>query len=225
MHQSNLNSVIILHFLSSVHIIYSSLLSKCHSKLATKKLGPLPLDSWVRDQKLLFILSLTKTGFTSRGEAQFDEAAKTMKVALENGSNIWNGGQFYGPPESNSLQLLNYYFTKHPEDKDRVYISMKGAFSFHPLGPDNSPENIRRSIDTCLKELDGKVFIDSWEPARSDAKVPIETTIETIAEYVKAGKIGGIGLSEVSPSTVRRAHAVHPISSVEVELSMFTTDP
>jgi len=147
-----------------------------------------------------------------------------MKAALNNGSNIWNGGLFYGPPESNSLQLLNYYFTKYPEDKDKVYLSMKGAFSFDPLGPDNSPENIRKSIDTCLKELDGKVFIDSWEPARADPKVPIETTIEAIADYVKAGKIGGIGLSEVSPGTIRRAHAVYPISSVEIELSLFTTD-
>jgi len=147
-----------------------------------------------------------------------------MKAALDNGSNLWNGGQLYGPPESNSLQLLHYYFNKFPEDKDKVYISMKGAFSFHPIGPDNSPANIRKCIDTCLKELDGKVFIDSWESARADPNVPIETTIETIAEYVKAGKIGGIGLSEVSASAIRRAHAVHPISSVEIELSLFTTD-
>jgi pyridoxine 4-dehydrogenase len=148
-----------------------------------------------------------------------------MKAALDNGSNLWNGGEFYGPPNANSLQLLNHYFTKYPEDKDKVYLSMKGAFSFHPLGPNNSPENIRKSIDTCLDVLGNKVFIDNWEPARADPKIPIETTIETIAEYVKAGKIGGIGLSECSASTIRRAHAVHPITSVEVEFSIFTTDP
>ena len=174
---------------------------------------------------LMLAQKLTYLGFTSRGSAQFDEAVKTMKAALNAGSNIWNGGDFYGPPDSNSLQLLNYYFSRYPEDKDKVYLSMKGAFSFHPLGSDNSPENIRKSIDTCLKVLDDKVFIDSWEPARADSNVPIETSITTIAEYVKAGKIGGISLSEVSASTIRRAHAVHPISSVEVELSMFTTDP
>lgn len=148
-----------------------------------------------------------------------------MKAALENGSNFWNGGQFYGPLDANSLQLLSHYFTKYPEDKDKVCLSMKGAFSFHPLGPDNSPENIRKSIDTCLEVLGNKVFIDIWEPGRVDPKVDIETTIEAIAEYVKAGKIGGIGLSECSENTIRRAHAVHPISTVEVELSMFTTDP
>lgn len=148
-----------------------------------------------------------------------------MKAALERGSNLWNGGTFYGPADANSLQLLHHYFITHPEDKDKIYLSMKGAFSFHPLGPDNSPEGVRKSIDTCLSVLDSKVFIDNWEPARTDQNVPIETTIGVIAEYVKAGKIGGIGLSECSANTIRRAHAIHPISTVEVELSLFTTDP
>lgn len=148
-----------------------------------------------------------------------------MKAALESGSNLWNGREFYGPPEANSLQLLHHYFTTHPVDKDKIYLSMKGAFSFNPLGPDNSPEGIRKSIDTCLNVLDGKVFIDNWEPARTDPKVPIETTVGVIAEYVNAGKIGGIGLSECSANTIRRAHAIHPISTVEVEISLFTADP
>ncbi len=152
------------------------------------------------------------------------ELLETLKAALNNGSNFWNGADFYGPPNSNSLQLLHHYFTKYPEDKEKVALCMKGAFTFDPLGPDNSPASIRKSIDTCLHVLDDKVFIDVWEPARADPKVPIETTIETIAEYVKAGKIGGIGLSECNANTIRRAHAVHPISVVEVEMSLFTTD-
>lgn len=148
-----------------------------------------------------------------------------MKAALKNGANFWNGGEFYGPPNANSLQLLHHYFTTYPEDREKVAICMKGAFSFQPLGPDNSPENIQRCIDNCLKVLEGKAFIDIWEPARSDPKVEIETTIEAITEYVKAGKIAGIGLSECNANTIRRAHAVHPISTVEVELSLFSTDP
>ncbi|TAQ89701.1 hypothetical protein B7494_g1994 [Chlorociboria aeruginascens] len=180
-------------------------------KLGNKEVGP---------------IAFGLMGLTARAKpTSYDEAVKTMKAALENGSNLWNGGEFYGPPNANSLQLLNCYFTKYPEDKDRVYLSMKGAFSFEPLGPDNSPENIRRSIDTCLHLLDDKVFIENWEPARADPKVPVETTIKTIAEYVNAGKIGSIGLSECNANTIRRAHAVHPITSVEVELSIFTTDP
>ncbi|KAH8817201.1 aldo/keto reductase [Xylogone sp. PMI_703] len=162
----------------------------------------------------------------TRGSIPSDEAVKCMKTALDKGANFWNGGEFYGPPDANSLQLLNYYFTKYPSDKDKVVICMKGAFTLMPtMKADNSPENIRKSIDNCLKILDDKVFIDIWEPARTDPTVDIEETIAAIAEYVKAGKIGGIGLSECNANTLRRAHAVHPISTVEVELSLFTTDP
>lgn len=57
----------------------------------------------------------------------YDEAVKTMKAALNNGANIWNGGEFYGPPDANSLQLLNYYFTKYPEDKNKVVLNIKGG--------------------------------------------------------------------------------------------------
>ncbi|RDW71666.1 putative aldo-keto reductase-2 [Coleophoma crateriformis] len=164
-------------------------------------------------------------GFTIRPQqTPYSQALKTMKAALDNGANFWNGGDFYGPPNANSLQLLNHYFTQYPEDKERVVLSIKGAFSFHPIGPDNSPENIRKGIDTCLEVLNGKVFVDIWQPSRADPKVEIETTIRAISEYVKAGKIGGIGLSEVNASNIRRAHAVHPITAVEVELSLFTTD-
>jgi pyridoxine 4-dehydrogenase len=148
-----------------------------------------------------------------------------MKAALHAGANLWNGGEFYGPPNANSLHLLNYYFSKYPEDKEKVFLSMKGAFSFDPMGPDNSPENVRKSIDMCLEILDGKIFIDNWEPARTDPKVEVAETIKAIAEYVKAGKIGGIGLSECGAGTIRKAHAVHPISMVETELSLFTMDP
>lgn len=70
--------------------------------------------------------------------------------------------------------------------------------------------------------LDGKAKIDIFECARVDPKVPIETSVKALAELVKEGKIGGIGLSEVNANTIRRAHAVHPIAAVEIELSFFT---
>jgi len=62
-------------------------------------------------------------------------------------------------------------------------------------------------------------------PARIDPDTPVETSIKALAELVKEGKIGGIGLSEVNADTIRKAHAVHPISAVEIELSLFTPDP
>lgn len=147
-----------------------------------------------------------------------------MKRALELGATFWNGGEFYGPPESNSLHLLEYYFRKYPEDADKVTLSIKGCFSLVAGGPDNSPEGVRKSVDNCLSILHGRVPIHIFEPARVDPKVPIEETIKTLAEYVKEGKIGSIGLSEAGSATIRRAHAIHPIAAVELELSLFTPD-
>lgn len=146
-----------------------------------------------------------------------------MKKALDLGANFWNAGEFYGPPEANSLQLLEHYFRKYPEDSKKVVLSVKGCLSL-TTGPDNSSEGVRKSVENCLEKLQGRVPIGIFEPARIDPKVPIEETIKELAEYVKEGKIGGIGLSECSAETIRRAHAVHPISAVEIELSLFSPD-
>lgn len=70
--------------------------------------------------------------------------------------------------------------------------------------------------------LDGTKSIDLFECARLDPKVPIETTVQTLAALIKEGKIGSYGLSEVNAETVRRAHAVHPVAAVEAELSLFS---
>ena len=92
-------------------------------------------------------------------------------------------------------------------------------------GPDGSPEGIRRSVEEGVKVLGGIKTIDVFECARVDPNIPIETSIKALAELVGEGKIGGVGLSEVGASTIRKAHAVHPISAVEIELSLFTPDP
>lgn len=152
----------------------------------------------------------------------YNEAIEVMKAALAHGANLWNGAEFYGTPTANCLHLLNHYFTAYPEDNKKVILSVKGAFS-HASGPDNSPAGIRKSVDNCLEVLDGKVFLDIFLPGRIDMRVPLEETVRTLAEYIKAGKIGGYGLSECSAETIRRAHAVHPISAIEIELSLFAT--
>lgn len=147
-----------------------------------------------------------------------------MKAALDGGSNFWNGGELYGTPELNSLHLLRDYFTKYPDDADKVVISIKGGMKPGALEPDGSRENVQRSINECLRVLDGKKSLDIFECARVDKKVPIEDTISYIAEFVKAGKLGGISLSEVSAQSIRRAAKVHPIACVEVEFSLYSTD-
>lgn len=153
-----------------------------------------------------------------------EQAFAAMKTALATGANFFNGGEFYGPPEYNSLTLLNKYLTKYPGDADKIILSIKGGLGPKTLGPDGSKAGIDRTMGTCLKLLDGKKFLDVFECARVDPKTPIEETIGYLAQYVKDGKLGGICLSECSAATIRRAAKVHKIEGVEVEFSMFSTD-
>ncbi|KAK3384845.1 NADP-dependent oxidoreductase domain-containing protein [Podospora didyma] len=156
------------------------------------------------------------------GGIPLDEAIKPMKTALDNGANFWNAGTLYGPPDANSLHLLKHYFTAYPSDASRIVLSVKGAYNAATHTPDCSPEGIRASVDECLRVLDGTKTIDLFECARVDPKVPIETSIATLAALVREGKIGSYGLSEVNAEHIRRAHAVYPPAAVEVELSLFT---
>ena len=133
-------------------------------------------------------------------------------------------GIHYGTPQANSLHLAKYYFEKYPEDAGKVVLSIKGAYDAK-TGPNGSPEGIRASVEEAVKVLGGTKTIDVFECARGDPNVPIEVSVNVLAELVKEGKIGGIGLSEVGANTIRKAHAVHPVSAVEIELSLFTPDP
>ena len=150
------------------------------------------------------------------------QSFSAMRTALANGANLWNGGEMYGPPERNSCHLLNEYFTKYPEDAEKVVLSIKGGIFGEPV--DWSEENVRRSVEDCLKVLAGKKSIDIFECARVDQNLPIEDTVRVLYGLQKEGKIGGIGLSEASANTIRRAAAVAPIAAVEVELSLWATD-
>jgi pyridoxine 4-dehydrogenase len=144
-----------------------------------------------------------------------------MRAALENGMNFWNGGEFYGTPEYNSLVLLERYFEKYPEDADKVVLSIKGAAGPTGAGPDGSPEGVRRSVDNCLKLLNGRKKLDIFECARRDANTPLEVTLGVLdKEYVQTGKIGGISLSEVRASTVHEAVKITKIVACEVEVSL-----
>lgn len=103
-------------------------------------------------------------------------------------------------------------------------LSIKGAFDAK-TGPNGSREGIRASVEEAIKVLGDTKTIDVFECARRDPNVPIETSVKALAELIEEGKIGGIGLSEVGANTIYKAHAVHPISAIEIELSLFTPDP
>lgn len=153
-----------------------------------------------------------------------EQSFEALRTALSLGATAWNGGELYGPPDRNSLHLLNEYFTKYPSDADKVVLSIKGGIVPGEMRPDGSKEGVQRTLDNTLKLLDGKKSLDLFEMARLDPKTPVEETIGHLAEYVKAGKLGGISLSEVNAKTIRKAHAVHPISAVEAEFSLYATD-
>lgn len=147
-----------------------------------------------------------------------------MKSALTSGANAWNGGEFYGTPEYNSLHMLKEYFTKYPEDAGKVHLNVKGAAHPEKYFPEGSRAGVRRSVENCVKLLGGKKSLDTFECARVDPNTPIEETLGYLGECVKEGLIGGIGLSEVRAETIRRAAKVQKIDSVEVEFSLFATD-
>ena len=164
-------------------------------------------------------------GMTWRPEPQaFSKSIETMKTALQLGATNWNGGELYGTPEKNSCHLLNAYFTEYPEDAAKIVLSIKGGLVPGQMKPDGSEKNVRRSVEDCLKVLDGKKTIDLFECARVDPNTPIEDTIRALKALQDEGKIGGISLSEVRAETIRRAAAVAPISAVEIELSLWAPD-
>ena len=151
-----------------------------------------------------------------------DQAIECLKTAADIGCLAWNAGEFYGPPTYNSLVLLSRFYEKYPEYVDKVVLNVKGGMqNFKPNG---SPEYIRESVENCLKQL-GKGKIDQFECARKDPTIPFETTLRTLKKLVDEGKIGSISLTEVNATTIREASAIVPISSVEIELSLWTRDP
>ncbi|KAI3322749.1 putative aldo/keto reductase [Xylariaceae sp. AK1471] len=154
-----------------------------------------------------------------------EQAFEAMRTALKNGSNCWNGGEFYGTPDYNSLVLLERYFEKYPEDADKIVLSIKGGNNPTTQRTDGSPENTRRSIDDCIAQLKGRKKIDMFEFARRDPNVPLEVTLGVIEkEYVQTGKLGGVSLSEVRAETIHEAVKYTKVLAVEVELSLFSTD-
>ncbi|KAF3759986.1 Aldo/keto reductase [Cryphonectria parasitica EP155] len=154
-----------------------------------------------------------------------EQAFEAMRAAIKNGCTCWNGGEFYGPPNYNSLVLLQRYFEKYPEDADKVVINIKGGSSPKTLQIDASPENTRRSLDDCLAQMGSRKKLDLFEYARRDANVPLDVSFGVIEEeYIKTGKLGGISLSEVRAETIHEAVKHTKVLAVEVELSLFSTD-
>ena len=153
-----------------------------------------------------------------------EQAFESMRAAADLGCLLWNGGEFYGKPDYNSLVLLNRFFDKYPQYADKIVLNIKGALEPNFV-PNGSPDFIRKSVSNCLVQLGNRGKIAMFECSRRDVKVPLETTLTALKELVDEGTIGSVALSEVNAATIREAARLVNISAVEVELSLWCTDP
>jgi aryl-alcohol dehydrogenase-like predicted oxidoreductase len=148
----------------------------------------------------------------------------TIDRALELGVTFLDTAEVYGPYTNE--ELVGRAIAGR---RDQFEIATKFGFVINPDAPsdratDGSPENARRACESSLERL-GVDHIDLFYQHRVDPNVPIEETVGGMAELVQAGKVRYLGLSEASADTIRRAHAVHPITAVQSEYSLWTRDP
>ena len=158
------------------------------------------------------------------GAAQDDAGSiRTIHRALELGVTFLDTAEIYGPYLNEEL-LAKAIVGK----RDQVVIATKFGTLLHrgdgSRGLDGSPENVRLSVEGSLKRL-GTDHIDLYYQHRMDPGTPVEETAGALAELIAAGKIRGYGLSEAAPATIRRAHAVHPVTAVQTEYSLWSRDP
>jgi aryl-alcohol dehydrogenase-like predicted oxidoreductase len=163
-----------------------------------------------------FILS--RMGLGSEGSVS-EESTAIIHTAMDNGVNYLNTADFYGHG-ANEMNIRKALKTRRRED---VYISVKFGGLVAPngmfYGMDVRPQAVKNYLGYSLKRL-GTDYIDLYQPARIDPNIPVEETIGAVADMVKAGYVRNAGISQVDAETLRRAHATHPISLVEVEYSI-----
>jgi aryl-alcohol dehydrogenase-like predicted oxidoreductase len=158
------------------------------------------------------------------GAADEGEARATIERALELGCNFLDTSDMYGP-YTNELLLGSAISAR----RDDVFLATKFGIKLVEEGNlidrivDGSPAYVRSACDASLERL-ATDHIDLYYQHRVDPNTPIEETVGAMAELVKAGKVRYIGLSEASAATIRRAHAVHPITAVQTEYSLWTRD-
>jgi aryl-alcohol dehydrogenase-like predicted oxidoreductase len=152
-----------------------------------------------------------------------EESIRTIHRAIELGVTLIDTAEIYGP--FTNEELVGRALKGR---RDQVVLATKfGLVSHAGGGPghiDSSPANIRVAVEGSLKRLDTD-YIDLYYQHRVDPKTPIEDTIGTLADLVTEGKVRHIGLSEAWVDTIRRAHAVHPVTALQSEYSLWTRDP
>ena len=157
------------------------------------------------------------------GRADDQESIATIRAAIDAGITLLDTGDFYGMGH-NEL-LLRDALRGSGINRDSVFIQVKfggqrdpsGAF----VGHDASPAMVKSSLAYTLTRL-GTEYVDLYQPARLDPDVPIEDTVGAVAEMIQAGYVRYLGLSEMGADTIRRAHAVYPVSELQIEYSLMS---
>jgi len=172
----------------------------------------------------VFPLALGCMGMSGMyGASDENEGIATIHAAIDAGINVLDTGDFYGMGHN---ELLVGRAVR--DRREKVLLSVKFGAMRGPdaqwVGVDTRPAAIKNFLAYSLVRL-GVDHIDIYRPSRLDPNVPIEETIGTIAELVKAGYVRAIGLSEVGAETIRRANAVHPITDLQIEYSLISRGP
>jgi aryl-alcohol dehydrogenase-like predicted oxidoreductase len=148
------------------------------------------------------------------------ESIRTIHRAIELGITFIDTAELYGP-------FVNEELVGRAIDGRRGEVVLATKFGFMSGGVrkiDSSPATVRSALEGSLQRL-GTDYVDLYYQHRVDPNTPIEETVGALADLVAEGKVRHVGLSEASPATVRRAHAVHPITALQNEYSLWTRDP
>ena len=172
----------------------------------------------------VFPLALGCMGMSGMyGASDDNESIATIHAALDQGITLIDTGDFYGM--GHNEMLIGRALRDH---RDKALLSVKFGALRTPEGKwtgfDARPTAVKNFAAYSLTRL-GVDHIDVYRPARLDSTVPIEDTIGAISELVKAGYVRHIGLSEVGPEIIRRAHAMHPIADLQIEYSLISRNP
>jgi len=189
--------------------------------MQTRKLGELEVGA-------IGLGTMGMSAFYSGAGTDDDESIRTIHRALDLGVTLIDTAEMYGPYINEELVARAI-----ADRRDDVVLATKFGIITHTPGEitpsteraiSSDPESVRIALEGSLQRL-GTDHIDLWYQHRVDPKVPIEDVVGQLAGFVQEGKIRHIGLSEAGAETIRKAHAVHPITALQSEYSLWTRDP